>query len=131
MPGMNRALALFALPLAALAGCVHAAPPRSDGIVFARIGQTVSLAGLRLTPLRLVEDSRCPRGMTCVWSGQVLVAVRIAAGTARETREISTLRPIPVAGGMLELAEVQSPETAKAAIPPGDYRFGFRFKGGR
>jgi hypothetical protein len=47
-----------------------------------RGGDGVRVKGtvLRLSFGRVLEDSRCPRKVTCVWAGNALVEVGIAAG---------------------------------------------------
>ncbi len=47
------------------------------------IGQTVAISGedLKITFLEVTSDSRCPSGVTCIWAGEVVCAVRIEEGT--------------------------------------------------
>jgi len=134
----------FAAPLlAACAGApaaVEAPPPpgipesvdRAD-IVHAAIGQTVWVNGPKVTPLTLVEDSRCPMNARCAWAGRVRITARIDLGSSSEVRELVMGQPVHVADGNLELVEV-SPERVAGGQSQGhsfaDYRFGFRFMGG-
>ncbi len=118
----------LALPLALAPMIASAAPPPAVGpaIAMARIGETVRVHGLRVTPLRVIEDSRCPQNARCIWAGRVRLSVRIG----RITRELTLGQPVTVAGGKLSLAAV-SPErttTRERAIPPRAYRFGFQFE---
>ena len=119
------------LLIAALAGCAAAppahTPPVHDGLAWARFGETVYVDGPKVTPLTLVEDSRCPPWVECVWAGSVRITARIDLGARHEMRELSTGKPIPVADGTLELVDVTPPKSDKTAAP---YRFGFRFMGG-
>jgi hypothetical protein len=48
------------------------------------LGQTARIAGAGLTFDALVEDSRCPVGMACVWGGEAVTrfTLRTADGTA-------------------------------------------------
>jgi hypothetical protein len=51
------------------------------------IGQTARITEENLTIefIEIVEDSRCPRNVTCVWAGRAVVKTRIAAdGLAQE-----------------------------------------------
>lgn len=129
---MKQAFILLA-PLA-LAACVTtpAAEPSSGepDLVYARLGQTVTIGGPRVTPLAVLEDSRCPQGVQCVWAGQVRITARISTGGASSLRELTSGKPIQVADGTLTLADVQPPKRKDATNKPGDYRFGFRFDGG-
>lgn len=116
----------------ALAGCATVPSPvgTGDGLTYASLGQTVSLGGPKLTPLALLEDSRCPSGEQCIWAGQVRVSARIATGRGESVAELATGKPIAVSDGTLTLVAVEPAKRADAAISPNAYRFGFRFEGG-
>lgn len=123
-------LALLAPIALALTGCVTV-QPSSDGIARAKIGQTVYVGGPKVTPLAVLEDSRCPMNARCVWAGQVRLSVRITLGSRSEVREIVSNKPIPVADGQLELVEVTPDRVAGGKpFPKQDYSFGFKFAGG-
>jgi hypothetical protein len=120
---MKTAAALLALavigPVAA-----EAAPMRDRAM--AQIGETVRVHRMRVTPLRVLEDSRCPQNVRCIWGGQVRLSVRIDGAT----RELTLGKPVAVSGGQLRLAAV-APEIRSVGhrIPPRAYRFGFEFTG--
>lgn len=99
---------------------------------YAALGQTVDAGGPRVTPLEVLEDSRCPTGTQCFWPGQVRLRIRVDLGSGSETYEITSGRPILVADGTLNLADVtpQRSGGVDGRIEPGRYRFGFRFMGG-
>ncbi|HCF25399.1 MULTISPECIES: hypothetical protein [unclassified Novosphingobium] len=124
----------IALPLAAaalsLTGCATVQPD-ADGVARARIGETAYVGGPKVTPLMVLEDSRCPADVRCVWAGQVRLTVRIDTGAGYVTREIISNKPISVADGTLELVEVMPARvSASEPIRKTDYSFGFRFSGG-
>jgi hypothetical protein len=123
-------LTLLAPIVLALTGCITVQPD-SDGIARARIGQTVYVDGPKVTPLAVLEDSRCPMNARCVWAGQVRLSVRIGLGSRNELREITSNKPIPVGDGQLELVEVTPDRVAgEQPSPKQPYRFGFKFSGG-
>jgi hypothetical protein len=124
---MTRAFHLAALMLA---GCATAPAPEdpADGIARAGLNQRVYVDGPYVTPLRVVEDSRCPAGVQCVSAGRTRVMVRIDLGSRSEFLELCSDKPLQVADGALSLVEV-TPARA-ADIRPGAYRFGMRFAGG-
>lgn len=134
-----RHLALITAPFA-LAGCAVAppapasAPPpiEADGIARAGLDQTVAVDGPRVTPLEVLEDSRCPMNARCVWAGQVRLKVRVRLGRGDRTIELVSNKPAPVADGSLELVEIRPARIAGEGreLDPKDYRFGFRFMGG-
>ena len=129
---MKRTLLLLA-PLA-LAGCVTpgtpASSPDASGLSYARLGETVTVGGPRVTPLALIEDSRCPQDVRCVWAGRVRIKATISTPTMKLTRELTLGEPFAVADGMLTLAEVRPARQKDSGIALADYRFGFRFDGG-
>jgi len=121
------------LPLTAaaflLAGCVTTRV-NEDGSVDARLGQTVDVGGPRVTPLAVLEDSRCPMEARCIWAGRVRLSVRIATGAGSSVREIASDKPLQVADGQLQLVNVMPPRSTQHPVRSGDYRFSFRFSGG-
>ncbi len=127
---MIKTLFPLALAAAVLGGCATVQPD-SDGIARAGIGQTAYVNGPKVTPLALMEDSRCPMNARCVWAGQVRVTVRIDTGAGYVTREMTSNKPIPIADGSLELVKVTPDRVAGGEpIRRTDYRFGFKFSGG-
>jgi hypothetical protein len=58
------------------AGATSAQPPVE---VELRFDETVESRGLELRWLE-IEDSRCPKGVTCIWEGQVVVTLEVARG---------------------------------------------------
>lgn len=124
------------LPLAALltlmTGCVTMSETVSaGGYAYTRIGREILVDGPKVTPLAVLEDSRCPENARCVWAGRVRINARIVTGRGAEEREMILGQPISVADGPFLLGDVQpGRKTTEAAVSPGDYRFGFRFDGG-
>jgi hypothetical protein len=119
---MNRIALLLAPLLIAATG--------DDGLTTARFGQTVSVDGPRVTPIRLLTDSRCPMEARCVWAGELRILARVRTGSGSSLREFTLGKPIPVADGALELASAMPPRSVQRPIRMRDYRFGFRFAGG-
>lgn len=124
--------ALFIASLFLLSGCAASMlPPEvSSSAVRARLGQTVYVDGPRVTPLEVLEDSRCPMNARCVWAGQVRLKVRVHLGKRDETAELVSNKPVPVADGSLELVDVQPDRVAGQRLDRSAYRFGLRFRGG-
>jgi hypothetical protein len=120
-----KTVAILLAPLAFAASLASAAPPPVAQGATARIGQTVLVHGVAVTPLRVLEDSRCPKGVGCVWAGRVRLSARIG----RTVREMTLGQPVTVPGGVLKLAAVLPENTVDSGrIAPAAYRFGFRFE---
>ena len=104
------------------------APFHVPGTVTARLGEEVQIGDIRVTPLEVVEDSRCPIDATCVWAGRVRLRVRIG-GAGEQVMEIG--HPVTVAGARrLTLVAAAPPNWSRP--PPGvdpPKRFAFRLSG--
>ncbi len=123
---MWKPLLALATPFALLSCVTYHTP--SDGLVRARLNETVSLAnGARLTPLKVLEDSRCPAGVQCVWAGQVRVSVMIDTNGGSSTAALTDGKPVSAAGGIIELTEIAPTKRNGVTIYPEEYRFAFRF----
>ena len=80
MAPMRMATVLVPLMLAA---CAAKAPAVAKydapfGAAFTAVpGKPVRLEGISLEFIRVVEDSRCPKNVTCVWQGAATVALKV------------------------------------------------------
>ncbi|MBY0564988.1 MAG: hypothetical protein K2P58_12480 [Hyphomonadaceae bacterium] len=99
---------------------------REPGVVAAGVGQTADLGGgLRVRPLEILEDSRCPQNARCVWAGRLRLRVSVEGAGEREITDDATA--VQTTRGSFALVAISPgpwtdwPEGAK---PP--YRFGFR-----
>lgn len=43
------------------------------------LGETVTVKGVSVKFLEVLEDSRCPEGANCIWEGRAIVKVRVSA----------------------------------------------------
>jgi hypothetical protein len=121
-------LLLAPLVLAAAAAPAQAPAPRPErGVPLVRLGETARIHGLRVTPLRVIEDSRCPQNARCVWAGRVRISVRVGG----RVRELTLRQSVPVANGAVSLVAVLPERTTReGTIPPRAYRFGFEHRRG-
>ena len=126
---MIRTIFLLTATALLLAGCVTTRV-NEDGSVDARLGQTVNVGGPRVTPLEVLEDSRCPMEARCIRAGSVRLKVRVATGAGSAVREVDSAKPLQVADGQLELVNLMPPRSVRGPIKPGEYRFSFKFSGG-
>ena len=118
----------FLLLAAVLAGCATV-PPSSAGPT-ASIGETAYTNGIRVRPLSVVEDSRCPINAVCVWAGRLVVRSEVIGGNWRRTLDLELGKAQQVADGALTLTGVQPSKMADAPVDPRAYRFTFDFQGG-
>ena len=55
------------------------------------VGQSASVEGedLRVEFLEVVADSRCPKGVTCIWAGEVKCLVEVVASGSSQRVELT------------------------------------------
>lgn len=123
--------------LALLAGCAApaAAPDapveqqgsEAPGVVEVRLGGTARLGDVAVRPIAVLEDSRCPSDVDCVWAGRL--RLRAAVSGVGET-ELILGQPLTLPGGD-SLTLVAAAPAPRHRPPPGAEtgpatRFAFR-----
>ena len=92
-------------------------------------GATVSVksAKLKVRFVAVIEDSRCPRGLTCVWAGEVKVSLAIQESSKAEALVEIVEGGSTVAGGYrVTLVRVVPAPANGMNIVPQDYRVTLR-----
>ena len=112
----------------ALAGCATM-PPTPAGPT-AGLGQTASGNGLMVRPIKVVEDSRCPAAVNCVWAGRLTVRARMNGPGWTQIRDFELGVPQAVDQYRVTLISAEPQKQAGAEIDPRAYRFTFDFQGG-
>ncbi|HEX8238379.1 MAG TPA: hypothetical protein VF574_01420 [Allosphingosinicella sp.] len=126
---IGRTLAAAAFLAAAGSASAHRPANRSSTAspapITLALGKRGNVGGFAVTPLRIVEDSRCPASVQCVWAGTVRLAVRIAGGAPGAP--ILTLRqPARLdSASWLTLCAVSPYPARPGGIRPTAYRFTF------
>lgn len=124
-------LAPFALAACATAPMMPPPPPPvTSGSASATVGlgDRATLNGMTVTPLKLIEDSRCPINARCVWAGRLILRTMFSVGGANETRDFTLGIPQPVPGGTLILAAAEPGKLAGAEGNPPANRFTFELR---
>ena len=94
---------------------------------YVALGQPVYVSpDIVVTPTKLYEDSRCPSGVQCVWSGRVVVTTRIDGPGWRETVNLVSGEQLRVRDHDYLLIEVRPAVRPQSGISESDYRFAFR-----
>lgn len=119
------------LLIVTLAACRSASAPAAHA---ASLNQEVQLApkeqaaygpqGLTVEFVRVVTDSRCPKDVTCVWAGEVVVEVstRTGSGAAGQQHEIKAGESATVGAYHVSIVNVQPEKLSTREIRPEDYR---------
>lgn len=103
-----------------------AAPDGSSGWI--ALGESADF-GLRVRPVDIVEDSRCPSDAVCAWAGTLRLHTHVswADGVQQRLETLTLNEPIDIAGGKLTLSGVTPSPNAEVTIYPAEYRFAFSF----
>lgn len=117
----------------AIAGCTTTPKgpekPFRDSMVALALGGHSRIFGLDISPIRIVEDSRCPTGVQCIQAGTVRLLVRIEDRSGTREATLTLGEPVALAqGGWLALAAVCPYPSHPQRIPPDSYRFTFAFR---
>ena len=102
-------------------------PFREAGVVTARLGEEVQVGDVRVRPLAVLEDTRCPIDLDCAHGGSL--RLRVSVSGLGET-EMRLWQPLPMSGSApLRLVAVAPPRWDRP--PPGidpnePPRFAFR-----
>jgi len=123
------------LALRALAGCAAAeprpdaarqaleAPFRAPGVVVTGLGGIARLGDVEVRPLAILEDSRCPGDVVCIWAGRVRVRVTISGVPGEPEMEIG--EPVALPGGGAILLTAVAPHPSHRSPSPAPARFAF------
>ncbi len=114
----------------ALVACRSASGPAPHA---ANLDQEIQLApkeqaafgqqGLSVEFIRVVEDSRCPSDVTCVWAGEVKVQLATRMNAAEATQhEITAGQQATVGEFRLLVVQVQPERLSTREISPEQYR---------
>ncbi|HVU75331.1 MAG TPA: hypothetical protein VHD38_00625 [Candidatus Paceibacterota bacterium] len=92
------------------------------------IGQSGTALGVTLTPKTVLEDSRCPSGVQCIWAGRVRLNVTISSGLGTSDQEFTVGQTVTTEAETITLASVTPARAAGTEIGSAQYRFTFEVK---
>ncbi|RYD62134.1 MAG: hypothetical protein EOP58_13675 [Sphingomonadales bacterium] len=85
------------------------------------------MGDLKVTPLKVVEDSRCPINARCVWAGRLVVRTQIdgtaSAGNWRDTANIQLGETYGTHGRIIALTSGEPGKMTNRETQPEEYRF--------
>jgi hypothetical protein len=109
----------------ALSGCATVSPAPSGPT--AGLGQIASGNGLRVRPIKVIEDSRCPAAVNCAWAGRLTVRARMNGPGWTQIRDFELGVWQAVDRYRITLISAEPQKQAGAEIDPRAYRFTFQF----
>lgn len=125
---MRRSTLGFGLLALALSAC--ATPQQANGCSDCiAIGEKQEAApDLVVRPLAVIEDSRCPIDVQCVWQGRVVVEAELELPGEVTRVTLESDKPFHINAGLLSITEIAPHQTTeRSPIEPANYRFAFRF----
>ena len=102
----------FILATIVFFGITAAASAQTVETMTVRVGQqkTVGKGDLKVSFIKLIEDSRCPANAKCVWAGNAKIKIAVSRpGNAKRTFELNTglePRSVTVFGYEIKLTNV-------------------------
>jgi hypothetical protein len=100
-------------------------PAVTTGTPTAGFGQTAIIENLRIRPIKLLEDSRCPTAVQCVWAGRIVVRVEVEGGAGADVADLPMGVPVGLGGVSLTLISTEPGKDSVNPIPLRSYRFTF------
>lgn len=97
-----------------------------DSVVFkTRLNQQGGGLGVLITPLSILEDSRCPTDVQCIQAGTVRVNARVRSG-GQDREAVFTLGIVETREKeTITLVAVEPAKVSTAGLEPSDYRLTF------
>ncbi len=89
------------------------------------IGKKVSALGVSITPIKVLDDSRCAVDVQCVWAGTVQLQILLESGLGSATSTISFERGVTTEAETVTLQKVQPAKHSTVELSPSDYSFTF------
>ena len=117
---------LVLLASLALAACATVPPIQS--IPTAGLGQIAAGNGLQIRPIEVVEDSRCPATVNCVWAGRLTVRARMNGPGWTQIRDFQLGVPQAVDQHQVTLVSAEPQKQAGTDVDRRAYRFTFDFQ---
>lgn len=99
---------------------------KKEVLLQAKINQSGSGLDVKVTPLEVIEDSRCPQDVQCIQAGTVKVRTQLVSGLGTATEVFTLNTPITTEAETITLVSVQPVKESKKTIGLNDYVFTFK-----
>ncbi len=98
--------------------------PEKESTV-AALNERILDNGVHITPLEVLEDSRCPMGVYCIQAGTVRIKAKLEGPSGTQVVTMVMGSPVSFGSKHVTLMSVAPPKSQAKAIAPSDYRFTF------
>lgn len=92
------------------------------------VGNKAAFNGISITPVSILEDSRCPTDVQCIQAGTVRVNLKIETATSTVTRDMKLGSTTNVGNYSITFASVLPDKHSKTTLQKSDYKFTFTIK---
>ena len=117
--------AFLALAVLTLSGCTTAPPLPAAGPT-AALGGVADVDGVLIRPISVVEDSRCPADVVCVWAGRLIILAEVEWPGSEIWRGPLTLgEPYAHGSEAVTLIAAHPNKLSTTPVKPANYRFTF------
>jgi hypothetical protein len=97
----------------------------SSGTLKAHLGQKATLGGESITPLEVLEDSRCPQDVQCIQAGTVRIKVLIESGLGTSEQTLSLNQTMTTESSAISFTSVAPDKKSTESISSSSYVFTF------
>ena len=102
------------------------APAVEKEITTVALNETAYTFGIHITPLEVLEDSRCPKDVQCIQAGTVRIRAKLQSDGGSEIQILTLGSPTNFLGKRVTLMAVEPAKYSKTPISSSDYRFTFQ-----
>jgi hypothetical protein len=89
------------------------------------MGQVMTGLSVSITPHKVIDDSRCPTDVQCIWAGTVKVKVTIKTPTETSDETLELGKPMQKGAYTITFTELTPSPHSGETIPDSSYRFVF------
>ena len=102
------------------------APAESkSGTIKTTMGQKMTAIHVTITPHEIVDDSRCPADVQCIWAGTAHLRATVTTSSATEKVVFELGHALTLDNYTITLTEITPAPHAGETIPSSSYRFVF------
>ncbi len=108
--------------------CEFAACPSAEttaATIRTTMGQRMTGLNVSITPRAVLDDSRCPVDVQCIWAGTVYVRATIQTPTGSSDHTLEIGKAIQTDGYTITFTELTPAPRAGETVPESSYRFVF------
>lgn len=91
-----------------------------------RIDQGATGLDVKVVPLQVMEDSRCPTDVQCIQAGTVRVRALLTSGLGTAAQIFALNTPITTEAEIITLVDVTPVKVSTQSISSSEYRFTFK-----